>query len=66
MLCTPNVIGNIKESFDNHPRFTIPETGYTLDLSKPPPESDHFQTELESLRRNLKKPTSKKFHLFYS
>ena len=52
--------GNVEESFDHHPRFTIPKTGYSLDLSKPPPEPDHFQAELESLRRNLKKPTSKK------
>ena len=51
--------GNVQESFDSHPRFAIPSTGYTLDLSKPPPQASHFQAELEALRRNLKKPTSK-------
>ena len=52
-------IGSLHESFDHHPGFHLPASGYALDLNYPPPNSDHFQDILEKLRKNLRRVTLK-------
>lgn len=44
---------SLLESFDGHPGFNLPTSNYTLDLNHPPPEPEHFQDVLETLRTHL-------------
>ena len=55
MLCH---LGAVHESFEGHPDFELPTTGYVLDLNKSPPQPEKFQLYIETLRSDLKKPRS--------
>lgn len=50
-----SISGSLQESFDSHPGFELPTSGYALDLNQPPAEGEQFQEILEKLRSHLQK-----------
>ena len=61
MLCH---LGAVHESFEGHPDFELPTTGYVLDLNKSPPQPEKFQLYIETLRSDLKKPRSALLNIY--
>ena len=57
-------LGAVHESFEGHPDFELPTTGYVLDLNKSPPQPEKFQLYIETLRSDLKKPRSGWFNIY--
>lgn len=57
-------LGAVHESFEGHPDFELPTTGYVLDLNKSPPQPEKFQVYIETLRSDLKKPRSGWFNIY--
>ncbi len=53
-----NSPGSLKESFDHHPSFELPTSGYTIDLTKSSDDMEHLQPYLDGLRKQLKSPKS--------